>query len=99
MKTRQAGMSSSADSLYRQLLEQGPEVLSLDTLDDYRQSLQTGSAADIQAAVSAFDGVIEMIDIAGISCRQLTPRVKSGHRQVCVRVLRCRKTEVYPEWP
>ena len=84
MKTREAGMSSSAASLYRQLLEQGPEVPSLDTLDDYRQALQTDSAADIQAAASAFEGVIEMIDIAGISCRQLTPRDWNGQQDNCI---------------
>jgi monoterpene epsilon-lactone hydrolase len=84
MTTREAGMSSSATSLYRQLLEQGVEVPRLDTLDDYREALQTDSAADIQTAVSAFDGVIEMIDIAGISCRQLTPRGWNGIQDNCI---------------
>ena len=48
MTTREAGMSASATSLYRQLLEQGVEVPRLDNLDNYREALQTAQrGADI----------------------------------------------------
>jgi acetyl esterase/lipase len=36
--------------------------------------LREGSAANLEAATTAFDSDIQMIDIAGISCRQQTPQ-------------------------
>jgi hypothetical protein len=50
------------------------EIPRRETLGAYRDSLREGSAANIEAAITAFDGDIQAIDIAGISCRQLIPQ-------------------------
>lgn len=74
MTERQAGMSAEAARLYQQLFEKGFEIRQRDQVTQYRAAVRAGFEADVQAAVAGFGGVIEMIDIAGIHCRQLTPR-------------------------
>jgi monoterpene epsilon-lactone hydrolase len=81
---RKAGMSRVAEAMYQGLLEEGMETLRRETLGAYRDAVLEGFAAYIQAATTAFDGDIETIDIAGISCRQLTPRGWSIERDSCI---------------
>ena len=73
MTLKQASMSNAAAELYQSLLDEGVEVPRRETLAEYRNALLEDSEAGIQAAIAAFEGNIETIDIAGISCRQLTP--------------------------
>jgi len=84
MTLRKAGMSRAAAALYQSLLDEGIEIPRRETLDAYRDGGREGFAANIQAAVTAFDGDIEIIDIAGISCRQLTPQGWSIEWDSCI---------------
>jgi monoterpene epsilon-lactone hydrolase len=81
---RKADMSNVAAVLYQSLLENGLETPRRETLGAYRDAVREGFAASIQAATTAFDGDIETIDIAGISCRQLTPQGWSIERDSCI---------------
>ena len=73
MTRRMADMSSAAARLYQDLRDAGLEIPTRESLGTYRTALRDGSAAPIQAVVESFDGVIEMVDVNGIRCRQLTP--------------------------
>ena len=79
MNMRKAGMSEVATALYQSLLEAGVEVPQRETLGAYRDAVREDTEADIQAATSTFAGNIETIDIAGVSCRQLTPQGWNEH--------------------
>ena len=74
MTLRSAAMSSAAATLYQELRDAGLVIPSRQSLSTYRAALLDDSAAAIEKAIQAFDGVIEMIDVNGIGCRQLTPR-------------------------
>ena len=77
-------MSDLAAALYQNLLEDGLETPRRGTLGAYRDAVREGFETYIQAATAAFDGDIETIDIAGISCRQLTPPGWSIERDSCI---------------
>ncbi len=70
MTERQAAMSAEAAALYQQLRDAGLEIPERATLPAWRIAVRDGFEAYVQAAVSAFDGGIEMIEIAGTSCRR-----------------------------
>jgi acetyl esterase/lipase len=83
MTLRSAAMSSAAATLYQELRDAGLVIPSRQSLSTYRAALLDDSAAAIEKAIQAFDGVIEMIDVNGIGCRQLTPRGwRSAHDRV-----------------
>jgi monoterpene epsilon-lactone hydrolase len=84
MTERQADMSAEAAALYQQLLEEGIEIPQRDQVTEYRVAVRAGFEAAVQAAVTGFDGVIEMIDIGGVHCRQLTPRGWSNDSGRCM---------------
>ena len=82
MTPRRAGMSAEAEALYRQLRDAGLAVPSAADLPAYRKAVRDGFEPLVRAAVAAFDGTIDRIDIDGIPCLQLTPRdwsEDSGH--------------------
>jgi monoterpene epsilon-lactone hydrolase len=81
---RKAGMSDVAEAMYQSLIEEGLEIPRRETLGAYRDAVRAGFAANIQAATIAFHGDIQTIDIAGISCRQLTPQGWSIERDSCI---------------
>jgi len=74
MTKRYADMSPEAAELYQQLRDEGMNVPKLGDLQEYREAVRAGFESSIQAAVSVFEGVIEIIEINGVRCRQLTPQ-------------------------
>jgi acetyl esterase/lipase len=74
MKQRHAAMSAEAAELYQQLRDRGLDIPGRGDLPAYRAAVRAGFDAQVQAAVAAFDGDIDMIEIAGIRCRRVTPR-------------------------
>ena len=73
MSGKQAGISDETRALYLELQVEGPLVPDAADVEAYRRRVADGFEAYIEAAVGAFDGVIEIIEIAGRRCRQLTP--------------------------
>jgi monoterpene epsilon-lactone hydrolase len=84
MSTRRADMSAAAESLYQQLCTAGIALPYRENLDAYRETVGDGFAPQIEVAIAAFDGEIEMIEIAGINCRQLTPRGWKEQQGRCI---------------
>ena len=84
MSTRRAGMSSAAETLYQQLCAAGIALPYRENLGAYREAVRDGFASYIRVASEAFDGEIEMIEIAGIRCRQLTPRGWNETQDHCI---------------
>jgi monoterpene epsilon-lactone hydrolase len=84
MSVRRADMSAAAESLYQQLCAAGIALPYRENLDAYREAVGDGFAPQIEVAIAAFDGEIEMIEIAGINCRQLTPRGWKEQQGRCI---------------
>ena len=84
MSDRYADMSPAAESLYQQLCAAGLSLPNRENLDAYREAVHAGFAPQIEVAVEAFDGEIDVIEIAGISCRQLTPRGWNEQQDHCI---------------
>jgi hypothetical protein len=73
MTERKADMSTAATALYAELHSDGLVVPELDNLEQYRRDVRTDFDGYVQIALEAFRGEIKDIEVAGISCRQLTP--------------------------
>ena len=73
MAQKRATMSDEATTLYQSLRDDGFEVPLAETIEDYRVRSHSAFETQIAAAMSAFEGDIETLEIAGIPCRQLTP--------------------------
>jgi acetyl esterase/lipase len=84
MSGRYADMSAAAETLYQQLCAAGIAVPERTGLEAYRTAVRDGFAPHIEVAVEAFDGDIEMIEIAGIGCRQLTPPGWNSQQDHCI---------------
>lgn len=84
MSDRYADMSPAAASLYQLLCAAGIDLPHRENLEAYRQAVRAGFAAQIKVAVEAFDGDIEMIEVAGIRCRQLTPHGWDSRQGRCI---------------
>ena len=74
MTQRSAGMSAAAAALYQQLKDAGLVIPRREEIAAYREAVRSGFEAYVRSAIAGFDGAIEIIDVAGIRCRQLTPR-------------------------
>jgi len=84
MSRRRADMSLEAATLYQQLCAAGIAVPDRAGLEAYRTAVRDGFAPQIEVAIEAFDGDIEMIEIAGIRCRQLTPPGWNSQQGHCI---------------
>jgi acetyl esterase/lipase len=84
MTARKAGMSAAAAGLYQQLSAEGVDIPRRENIGAYRDAVRAGFESSIQAALEAFAGSIEMIDISGIGCRQLTPPGWSAEQGRCI---------------
>ena len=84
MSTRKAGMSAAAAALYQSLRDAGLAVPDRDTLPAFRVAVREGFEASIQAALAAFEGDIDLLEIAGTGCRQLTPSGWSSDSGLCM---------------
>jgi acetyl esterase/lipase len=84
MTNRTADMSAAAAALYQELCEAEPAELRREDMPAIREATRAGYEAYVQKALGAFDGSIEMIDIEGLRCRQLTPRGWSRNQGDCI---------------
>ena len=84
MSRCRADMSLEAATLYQQLCAAGIAVPDRAGLEAYRTAVRDGFAPQIEVAIEAFDGDIEMIEIAGIRCRQLTPPGWNSQQGHCI---------------
>ena len=84
MSARRADMSPAAENLYQQLCAAGIALPYRENLDAYRTAVGDGFAPQIKVAIEAFDGEIEMIEVAGIRCRQLTPQDWNSQDGHCI---------------
>jgi monoterpene epsilon-lactone hydrolase len=73
MTERYAGMSDEAAACYQQMLDEGMTIPERDNLQAYRDEIRAGFEAFVQAALAGFEGRIEMLEIDGVACRQITP--------------------------
>jgi acetyl esterase/lipase len=84
MTDRTAGMSAAAAELYQELCAVELATLRRETIQAYREATRAGYEAYVQKALGAFDGSIEMIDVEGLRCRQLTPEGWSPTQGDCI---------------
>src|SRR5210317_1271833 len=84
MTSRHAAMSAEAAALYQQLRSKGLEIPRRENIGAFRDAVRAGFEDYIQTALEAFAGSIKMIDVAGISCRQLTPPGWSAKQGLCI---------------
>ena len=84
MSARRAGMSPAAETLYQQLCAAGIALPNRENLGAYREAVRNGFASDIKVATESFDGEIEVIEVASIRCRQLTPQGWNEKRDHCI---------------
>ena len=84
MSGRKADISAAAADLYNELHGAGLAVPELDNLQQYRKEVRAGFENYVQAAVEAFQGEIKDVQIAGISCKQLTPQKWSNANGRCI---------------
>ena len=84
MTGRKADMSPAAAALYAELHNAGLVVPELDNLEQYRKDVRTGFDGYVQAALEAFRGEINDIEVAGIACKQLTPQHWSNLDGRCI---------------
>lgn len=84
MTGRKADMSAAAADLYAELQSAGLAVPELDNLEQYRKDVRAGFDDYVQAAVETFQGEIRDIEVAGIPCKQLTPRHWSNADGRCI---------------
>jgi acetyl esterase/lipase len=84
MTGRKADMSAAAADLYAELQSAGLAVPELDNLEQYRKDVRSGFDDYVQAAVETFQGEIRDIEVAGIPCKQLTPRHWSNADGRCI---------------
>jgi acetyl esterase/lipase len=84
MTGRKADMSAAAADLYAELQSAGLAVPELDNLEQYRKDVRSGFDDYVRAAVETFQGEIRDIEVAGIPCKQLTPRHWSNADGRCI---------------
>jgi acetyl esterase/lipase len=84
MTGRKADMSAAAADLYAELQSAGLAVPGLDNLEQYRKDVRAGFDDYVQTAVETFQGEIRDIEVAGIPCKQLTPRHWSNADGRCI---------------
>jgi len=84
MTSRHAAMSAEAAALYQQLRSNGLEIPRRENIGAFRDAVRAGFEDYIQTALDAFAGTIKIIDVAGISCRQLTPPGWSAKQGLCI---------------
>ena len=73
MTTKAAAISDEARRLLEQLTAAGVRVPRRESLADYRAEVRAGFEPYVRAALDAFDGRIEPIEVDDIPCLQLTP--------------------------
>ena len=84
MSVRNADMSPAAAVLCTEMHDDGMVVPDLDGLQQYRRDVRAGFDPWVQTAVAAFQGEIEDIEVAGIGCKQLTPKNWSDTDGACI---------------
>ena len=84
MTGRNADMSAAATALYAELHSAGLVVPELGNLEQYRRNVRAGFDGYVQAALETFRGEIKDIEVAGISCKQLTPEHWSNLEGRCI---------------
>jgi acetyl esterase/lipase len=84
MSARDADMSTEAAALYTELNEACMVLPSLDDLDQYRNDVRTGFEPYVQTALAAFRGEIDDIEVAGVPCKQVTPKHWSDSSGRCI---------------
>jgi acetyl esterase/lipase len=77
-------MSAAAAALYQSLRDDGLDLPDRDGLLAYRKSVRAGFEPNIRAALAKFEGDIDLFEIAGIDCRQLTPTGWSQDSGLCM---------------
>lgn len=79
-----ADISAAARARIELLEAKGNLQPDLDNIAVYRRQLREDSADFVAERIAAFDGSIDMIDIAGVPCRQLTPAAWDSSRDAVV---------------
>ena len=84
MTERKIDMSPEAANIAAQMRATGLVVRDLDNLEQYRKDVRESLEAYVHKALEAFSGEIEDVEIAGISCLQLTPANWSIDSGLCI---------------
>ena len=79
-----ADISAAARALLAEMLEVGPVVPEVNDIPAYREAVRAGFEPSVEQALLGFDGDIEEIQIAGIGCKQVTPRGWSSESGGCI---------------
>jgi acetyl esterase/lipase len=82
--SRKADISAQAKAVISELRAAGLTVPSLETLAQYRIDTRAGYAPNVERALAEFDGEISDIEVAGISCKQVTPSGWSQSHGPCI---------------
>jgi acetyl esterase/lipase len=79
-----ADMSPTAAALYAELHRAGRVAPEGDSLHQYRKDVRAGFESYVQAALDAFQGEIMDIEVAGVSCKQVTSQHWSNGNGRCI---------------
>ncbi len=74
MAVRGADISPEAAALLAELQRQGPTTPDPANIEQYRSDTRAAYEPGVLAAIDTFDGDIEDLQVAGIVCKQVTPR-------------------------
>lgn len=69
-----AGISDAALALLDELQAAGLVPPAIDAIEEHRRDVRAGFEPYVQRALADFDGKIDDIEIAGVGCKQVTPR-------------------------
>ncbi len=84
MGERKVDISPEAVSVAAEMRSTGFNIPGLGNLEQYRKDTRAGYEAYVQKALDAFSGEIKELEIAGITCKQLTPRDWSADNGPCI---------------
>ena len=84
MPERKVTISPEAVSIASEMRSAGPIIPNLDNLQQYREDVRAGYESYVRKALDRFRGEIEDIEIAGISCKQVTPHNWAANSDPCI---------------
>ncbi len=79
-----ADISAEARAMVAEMLNAGCSVPDSSDIQGYREAVLAGFKPYVQRSLRPFDGTIEDIEIAGVGCKQVTPRGWSSETGGCV---------------
>ena len=84
MPERKVDISPEAVSVAGEMHSEVPRIPELDNLEQYRKDVREGYESYVRKGLEKFRGEIEDVEIAGLSCKQVTPSNWSADSGPCI---------------